>query len=470
VEIVYGLGWDVQRGAFVGVFPLVEAQRRDAAGEPYSMCVVVENRILAILDRHGWYTALWLFDEAGRRVFKADYRELKPNRLMLCHVEQWQYHHDGEREGDPTVGRLTLSIDMTQQLAWGSHSPNGVNDYSSGLSRAIDLDRLWQAKPTLSADPTTLLPTIPIECLHTELLGRWGQPPTPQHEHLQVLSTAATEAPVDPQILAARVNHAPASPPWRIPSPYPPAGFEAWFTDGASVTFEGRDSHGRLRVVSAGMLRMPTGRWMATEPGWSTERFEPFTVTVPPGAYPVRLVFVEWDNGYQDGAAAMRLDITESRATTWEMALREGQDWRMLDDGGFYGFGVDGGMASLLDEAAFPVIQALSQDDVDFEEAYGWASSPGWADLTLPDVDANVIAATTALGDGAYPTWIGRTSTGEIASLVVDLEQLRSATIQPQGKHHSLGSASSGTGGLCRGCSGAPANRPNRQAGDRGVV
>ncbi|HEX5144163.1 MAG TPA: DUF4241 domain-containing protein [Mycobacterium sp.] len=425
MEIVYGAGWDAQRRVFVGVVPFAEAQRRDAAGEPYSMGVVVGDRMVAVLDRHGWYVVLWLFDEQCRRTLMADFRELEPGRIMVRRVARW-LHREGEPDGGHGVHRYTLTIDAAKAIVHGAYSTFYSGHRINGGS--IDVQRLWQPKPVLG-DPSMLLPTIPIELVNPELLGQWNQPPIPHHEHVQPLADAPADAPVDPHVLAALFDHTPAEPSWRAPVAYPPADFDAWFVDGAAVTMDRDGRTGRLRLDTVGSLLMPTGRWMAAEPGWSADRFNPFTVTVPPGTYPVTLVFVDWDNGWHDGAAAMRLDLDKGPVATWEMAVHQGEHVRLLDEDRLYGFSVDGGLASLFDEAAFPVIEWLSDDDND--DAYDWISTGDWKNLTVPGTDANVIAVVTARGDGRYPTWIGRTTDGQVTSIVVDLIQLRYATIQP---------------------------------------
>jgi hypothetical protein len=114
------------------------------------------------------------------------------------------------------------------------------------------------------------------------------------------------------------------------------------------------------------------------------------------------------------------------------MALRDGQDLRELDEEESYGFGVDGGMASLLDEAAFPVTEASDNADA-------WFDDPGHASLTLPGLDANVIATTTAMGDGGYPTWIGRTTTGDVTCVV------SGSQTDPQGGTFSISGSVIGT-------------------------
>ena len=100
-----------------------------------------------------------------------------------------------------------------------------------------------------------------------------------------------------------------------------------------------------IEVLHAGTLRMPSGRLVATDPGWIDDRDQPFTVTVPPGEYPVRLSVARFaDNPENKRVAAAKLVIRDEPAQSWEMALLPGQDPRTLMNREFYGFGVDAGM------------------------------------------------------------------------------------------------------------------------------
>lgn len=48
-----------------------------------------------------------------------------------------------------------------------------------------------------------------------------------------------------------------------------------------------------------------------------------------------------------------------------------------------------------------------------------------------PDSGTNLIAFASGWGDGAYPTWIGRTADGEVACFVADMLVLHDAAVLP---------------------------------------
>ena len=113
--------------------------------------------------------------------------------------------------------------------------------------------------------------------------------------------------------------------------------------------------------------------------------------------------------------------------TRWELALREGQDLLLLGEGEYYGFGVDAGMGCFFDFSALDALQALAAEAED--SLIGTKDDEGCL-LTDPISGATLIAYRSGFGDGLYPTWIGRTAAGEIASFVSDMLLLDEAMIQ----------------------------------------
>ncbi|WP_159667103.1 DUF4241 domain-containing protein, partial [Streptomyces mexicanus] len=169
----------------------------------------------------------------------------------------------------------------------------------------------------------------------------------------------------------------------------------------------------------AGVLRLPTGSVVAADPGTLGEDDEPFTVRVPPGEYPVVIATMEWEGkGWGDNTAAL-LRITDEPTVSWELAVRPGQDPRLLGEGEFYGFGVDTGMGAFLDAAGREGLAEAFEDRLE----------PGEA--TDPRTGTNLIAYHSGMGDGSYPVWIGRSAAGEVTCLVADMLILHHARPLP---------------------------------------
>jgi hypothetical protein len=139
----------------------------------------------------------------------------------------------------------------------------------------------------------------------------------------------------------------------------------------------------------------------------------PFTVTVPPGDYPVVSSRSGWLSGSGPAVAAVKVCVGDGAVDSWEMALRAGQNPRTLNDGGFFGFGVDSGAGCFFDAAA---ASALARQTTEF--VLGYEES---RELTDDASGANLIAFHSGWGDGCYPVWIGRTAAGDVCCFVADL-------------------------------------------------
>jgi hypothetical protein len=159
---------------------------------------------------------------------------------------------------------------------------------------------------------------------------------------------------------------------------------------------------------------MPSGRLVAKDPAWIDANDQPFTVTVPPGEYPVRLSVVRFvDNPEHERVAAAKLAIRDNPAESWEMAVLPGQDPRLLGDREFYGFGVDAGMACFYDASTAAAFARLNRDNV-----LGDAITAPISDL---ESGTNLITYHSGWGDGSYPTWIGRAADGDVVCFVADM-------------------------------------------------
>jgi hypothetical protein len=207
---------------------------------------------------------------------------------------------------------------------------------------------------------------------------------------------------------------------WRPPRPLRPEHLDLLFAAGTRLVLDTSEFIFALgdtvlaEVLQAGVLRMPSGRLVATDPAWIHAGAPPFTTTVPPGEYPVLLSLVRWaDDPQHERVAAAKLVIRDDPVASWELALLPGQDPLFLRDGAFFGFGVDAGMACFFDAIA---TSAMARQGETFTLGDNIT-----AELSDPESGANLIAFDSGWGDGLYPTWIGRTSSGDLACFVADM-------------------------------------------------
>lgn len=201
------------------------------------------------------------------------------------------------------------------------------------------------------------------------------------------------------------------------------------FTPGSTFTYESGTT-GVIHVTGGEELWLPTGRIVACDPFvyLGQGEIEPFTVTVEPGRYRVEAAVATLTEPGEPASgdphlrvAAARLVVRDEPTAAWELALLPGQDPAALGEDEFYGYGVDAGTGCFYDaaaEASFPDCEGDEGPLWDAFEGTDWAPGPHL--VTAPETGHTLAAFTSGWGDGAYPTWIGRTATGEITCFVTD--------------------------------------------------
>lgn len=207
-----------------------------------------------------------------------------------------------------------------------------------------------------------------------------------------------------------------------------PPAFDQMFRNGVRYRL-GSGIEAAVEVQDAGTLKLATGRVTACDPFWGAQverQVAPFTVTVPPGRYPVT---VSLARGLLDGpdpapllGAAAKLTIRDEPVVAWEVALQPGQDPAGLQPDQIYTLGVDSGSASLLDASAIGALAALDEPGSDLDRRFEQVWGKAWANLVLDQGSGlNIVVFHCGLGDGGYATWIGRNAAGVPACFVVDL-------------------------------------------------
>jgi hypothetical protein len=230
-----------------------------------------------------------------------------------------------------------------------------------------------------------------------------------------------------------------------------PPDFAPMFQPGVRYRLKGNNrSELVVEVDEVGDLDLATGRLVGCDPFWAEpgSGFDvPYTVTVPPGHYPVDVSFARQENpdprstlGTRLGAAA-RLTVRDEPAETWELAVQAGQDLADLGPGEFYGIPVDTGTAAFVDDSALAslsrYVDRLDQQDMQAFESdpLSRASVDGAAyNIVLDDATGlNVVVFGCGMGDGDYPVWIGRNSSGDPTCFIADLEILSRHASGPLG-------------------------------------
>lgn len=416
LEVSYCEGWDPGTRAAIGPLAAALAAERDRAGEQYAVLLSVSGQPLMIIEvvwRAGC-CSVWFLDEQRRRTLTVDCRRLTEDRLFVTGGRQWAYSGsaDPEFDDDVTHGEYQMRTDGSRD---GGATYRGAKNPDTWL---------------LMAQP-------PGAWLDVPAFGEWGRLIQAFPEHFAVLGHGLSPGVrLDDVSDPEGTGLPPGQWPWHPPRPLQPAHLDLLFRPGTRLevgtreAFEGVGGTVAVEVPQLGTLRLPSGALIACDPTylqpvepdaseWVTKSYSyqqshhPFTVTVPPGDYPVVLSRFRWLAGSGPTVAAVKVWVGDGAVDSWEMALRAGEDPRMLPDGGFFGFGVDAGTGCFFDAA---VASALAHQTREFVLAPEESR-----ELTDDASGANLIAFSSGWGDGSYPVWIGRTAAGDIACFVADL-------------------------------------------------
>ena len=196
-----------------------------------------------------------------------------------------------------------------------------------------------------------------------------------------------------------------------------------------------------LVEIHAGDVNLPTGRIVASDPFFSAEQTA-FARSVEPDKYPV-YIYTEQIDKLHNRIAYAKIKFRPEPATRWILALTEDitdEELKDLDEDEFYGFAVESGLASFMDEETneefINKLDALQEKDPEYNyydevlsEEFRLYSGKNafsrelgdWNDHRVsPDSDNNIMMFAAGWGDGYYPAYWGLNDNGDIIELVID--------------------------------------------------
>ncbi|GAA2639689.1 DUF4241 domain-containing protein [Actinomadura fulvescens] len=377
VEVVYGAGWNVAARSLDHPVSEALARTRDAAGEQYAVLLIVGGvpRMVIEVCWRAHHAELWNLDGSGRKYRGVSYRRWPDGRLRLFEVRSWS---PGSSGGEPNFrGRIRRAVaGPVRDVETWTRTNGGVRQTYVN----------WSEWPERARPPDNAPVPSP---------GDWPR--------FAGLTGSVTVRPGSAT--------APTRFPWRAPQPLRPSHLTELTTPGTRFVAE----NGRkvtVERVSAGRLRLPSGRLAVQDPGWSVAEPEPLLATVPAGEYPVDL----FRFAGVGAPHACRVRVTGKPVRSWHLALRAGEHELFLGDGELYGAGVDTGTLALADATGWP---HYKQNDVEQATADDKALFTSLDD-PRPGSPTNMIVMPTYWGDGSYPVWLGRAADGEISCYLVD--------------------------------------------------
>ena len=198
--------------------------------------------------------------------------------------------------------------------------------------------------------------------------------------------------------------------------------------------------------INIGTVHLPTGEVFACDPLVELEDAPSYLQKAPVGRYPVEICVVP-SKRYGDRYACVRVKISNRKPVVYEMGMTGKENLEEeLQDGDFFGFGVDAGMACIADKKAQQAYwdywqkRCEQEEDIDpyndlfcdvLEESF--AENPtyqreggDWANWTVPETDCNIPIFASGWGDGEYPCYFGYDEQNNLCAIylwLIDIEQ-----------------------------------------------
>ncbi|WP_194906174.1 DUF4241 domain-containing protein [Catenulispora rubra] len=183
-----------------------------------------------------------------------------------------------------------------------------------------------------------------------------------------------------------------------------PPNFDRIFTDGVTGSF-------LISVEEIGKLGLPSGRVFACDPFMELDQDGPvaFGAIVAPGSYPVHVARVQRLDSPYPRVVAVKLAIADEPVTAWELDTERP------------GYGVDAGAGCFIDLDSVAVFNRLHQagDESPVRRIFRSTTSTARASIVTNATSGHSMAIfSTGLGDGYYPTWIGRSASRQVACFI----------------------------------------------------
>ena len=214
-----------------------------------------------------------------------------------------------------------------------------------------------------------------------------------------------------------------------------------------SVSFEEiysqKEAFGKkLFILNMGEIHFPTGEILVRDPLVFLQRDElPYFQKVPTGKFPLNTQVVEVEEDHYRYVST-RVKFSDKKAVRYTEALIGNENLDDdLEEGNFFGFFVDAGLATIVDvktRDAFCDFQekwykeqpddANIYDDLFAEEfAKSYKENPqfqreggDWINFKIPNTDLSIPMIQSGFGDGQYPVYFGYDENNEVCEVVIE--------------------------------------------------
>lgn len=195
----------------------------------------------------------------------------------------------------------------------------------------------------------------------------------------------------------------------------------------------------KMDLLPMGTVHFPSGRILVCDPlVYLNREAKPYFHDVPVGVFPIDAAVVRIEDDHFR-YAAVRVAFSDEWPVRFVEALMGHEDLENLDEGEFFGFNVDAGLGTVVDEVTRDAWCDFAEQwhgehpdgnlyDDYFAEEFRKSREQhpkyqrkdgDWINWTIPGTDLSVPMFQSGFGDGAYPVYFGYDRKGKISQLVI---------------------------------------------------
>lgn len=163
--------------------------------------------------------------------------------------------------------------------------------------------------------------------------------------------------------------------------------------------------------------------------------------SIPTGEFRTEVCVVKATDGDCDRYAAVRLKFNDNEVSYFEEAMKGTENLEDINEGDFFGFNVDAGLACICDKKLHELYCEFDKKWCDenpdgnayddyfadlFKKSYEdnpkyQRDGGDWINWTIPGTDYHLPMFQSGFGDGAYPVYLAYDKDGNVCQLIVEL-------------------------------------------------
>jgi hypothetical protein len=195
-------------------------------------------------------------------------------------------------------------------------------------------------------------------------------------------------------------------------------------TSNESVSIETDFGKAILNKINIGSLKLKTGKLIATDPILLYDD-QAFSIKVMPGDYTVFAYVADFENG-EKVTTLSKVEFSKETPVRWTMALYDGENSNNLKNDEFLGFDVENGICAYMDESVMEELDMLFEDDLEkYEDSIRSSVKFSKKAFSFKDIpygknNCNILAFSSGLKVGTFPSYFGYDKNNKICCLVTD--------------------------------------------------